>query len=172
MTEFLPTSTVFAVETLDDGDALEGYLDGFHATGNPDSSRSRAYWRGWNNGMIESGRIPYDASCAQVSRAFEALGLDLLSARRCSARTSRLATAELEAGDCAYIPCGCGHSEQNIGTEDSETVASLDNGVYEESTLSARLANAPRHLLANNFGIAEAAVPDFPKWGQSIVAKG
>ena len=84
----------------------------------------------------------------------------------------RMATAELQAGDCAYIPRGCGHSEQNIGAEDCEIISSLDNGVYEESTLSAWLASAPRHLLANNFGIADAAVPDFPKWGQSIVAKG
>jgi len=83
----------------------------------------------------------------------------------------RMATAELQAGDCAYIPRGCGHSEQNIGAEDCEIIGSLDSGVYEENTLSAWLANAPRHLLANNFGIAEAAVPDFPKWGQSIVAK-
>ncbi len=83
----------------------------------------------------------------------------------------RMATAELQAGDCAYIPRGCGHSEQNIGTDECEIVGSLDNGVYEESTLSAWVANAPRHLLANNFGITEAAVPDFPKWGQSIIAR-
>jgi oxalate decarboxylase len=65
----------------------------------------------------------------------------------------RMATAELSAGDCAYIPRGCGHFIQNIGSEDCEVVGVLDNGSYTESGLSDWLVNAPRQLLANNLGL-------------------
>jgi oxalate decarboxylase len=69
----------------------------------------------------------------------------------------RMAVAELSAGDCAYIPMNCGHSIQNIGSEDTEIVGVLDNGVYNESSLSDWLSKAPRHVVANNFGLSESA---------------
>ena len=73
----------------------------------------------------------------------------------------RVAVAELSPGDCAYIPRNCGHSIQNAGTEDAEMVGVLDSGTYHESSLSDWLAKAPRHLLANNFGMPEKAVANF-----------
>ena len=69
----------------------------------------------------------------------------------------RMAVAELSPGDCAYIPRGCGHSVQNIGMEESEIVGVLDSGTYQEASLSDWVARAPRHLLANNFGLPEQA---------------
>jgi oxalate decarboxylase len=75
----------------------------------------------------------------------------------------RVAVAELSPGDCAYIPRNCGHSIQNVGSEDAEIVGVLDSGLYRESTLSDWLAKAPRHLLANNFGLPEKAVANFGK---------
>lgn len=79
------------------------------------------------------------------------------------ATDKRVSTAELSPGDCAYIPKGCGHSIQTIGAEDAEIVGVLDSGSYQESRLSDWVAKVPKHLLANNFGIAEAEVPAFPK---------
>jgi oxalate decarboxylase len=73
----------------------------------------------------------------------------------------RVAVAELSPGECAYIPRNCGHSIQNVGTEDAEIVGVLDSGTYHESSLSDWLAKAPRHLLANNFGVTEKAVANF-----------
>jgi oxalate decarboxylase len=70
----------------------------------------------------------------------------------------RVVVAELSAGECAYIRHNCGHSIQNSGTEDAEIVGVRDSGAYRESSLSEWLAKAPRHLLANNFGISESAV--------------
>ncbi len=67
----------------------------------------------------------------------------------------------LSAGECAYIPANCGHSIQNIGNEDAEVIGTLDSGAYHESSLGDWLAKAPRHLLANNFGVSEAAVANF-----------
>jgi oxalate decarboxylase len=75
----------------------------------------------------------------------------------------RMAVKELEPGDCAYLPRGCWHLIENIGNEDSETVGVWDSGTFSESTLADWLAHAPRHLLANNFGTKEVAVPAFQK---------
>jgi oxalate decarboxylase len=75
----------------------------------------------------------------------------------------RVAVAELSPGECAYIPRNCGHSIQNMGPEDAEIVGVLDSATYHESSLSDWLAKAPRHLLANNFGIPEGAVANFNK---------
>ena len=82
----------------------------------------------------------------------------------------RVAVAELSPGECAYIPRSCGHSIQNIGTEDAEIIGVLDSGAYHESSLSDWLAKAPRHLLANNFGLPEKAVPNFGKKRMVITA--
>ncbi|MBV8838685.1 MAG: cupin domain-containing protein [Alphaproteobacteria bacterium] len=73
------------------------------------------------------------------------------------ATDKRLASAELAAGDCAYIPRGCGHCVQNIGSAECELVGVLDSGKYQAATLSDWMSKAPRHLLANNLGIPEAA---------------
>jgi oxalate decarboxylase len=73
----------------------------------------------------------------------------------------RVAVAELSPGECAYIPRNCGHSIQNIGSEDAEIVGVLDSGIYHESSLSDWLAKAPRHLLANYFGVPEKDVANF-----------
>jgi len=75
----------------------------------------------------------------------------------------RMASAELSPGQCAYLPSNCGHSIQNTGSGDAEIVGVFDSGSYQESTLSDWLASAPRHLLANNFGVLEGSVIDFAK---------
>jgi oxalate decarboxylase len=70
----------------------------------------------------------------------------------------RMAVSEVGPGDCDYIPQGCGHTVHNIGTEQAEVVGVLNSGIYSESALSDWLTNAPRHLLANNFGLPEASI--------------
>jgi len=70
MAEFNTVQTVNDFRTLDDGETLEGYLDGFHGAAAPDSSRSRSYWHGWRNGMVESGRRSPDQAYLALSEAF------------------------------------------------------------------------------------------------------
>jgi oxalate decarboxylase len=82
----------------------------------------------------------------------------------------RMAVAEIATGDCAYIPRNAGHSVQNIGDADAEIVGSLDSGSYQESALSDWVAKAPRHLLANNFGVPESQLASFRKQRAVIVA--
>jgi oxalate decarboxylase len=79
----------------------------------------------------------------------------------------RMAVAELSAGECAYIPANCGHSVQNIGDTACELVGTLDSGAYQEGSVSAWLAQAPPHLLANNLGVPEASLAKFN--GERIV---
>jgi len=86
------------------------------------------------------------------------------------AADKRLAVAELASGDCAYIPRGCGHTVQNIGTDDCEVVGALDNGSYQEASLSDWMAKAPRHLLANNLGLPNGDFATVPKKKSVIVA--
>jgi oxalate decarboxylase len=85
------------------------------------------------------------------------------------ATDKRVAVAELSPGQCAYIPRNCAHSIQNVGPEDAEIVGVLDNASYHENSLSDWLAKAPRHLLANNFGIAEKDVANFGRKRMVIV---
>jgi hypothetical protein len=68
--EFAPVETVADFKTLDDGEILEGYLDGFSGEPRPNSGHSRSYWHGWRNGMIESGRKLPDLAYQQLANDF------------------------------------------------------------------------------------------------------
>ena len=70
MAEFSPVQTVDDFRTLDEGEVLEGYLDGFHGGAAPDSSRSRSYWHGWRNGMVDSARSLPDQAQLALAEAF------------------------------------------------------------------------------------------------------
>jgi oxalate decarboxylase len=84
----------------------------------------------------------------------------------------RLATAEIGIGDVAYIPRGCAHTVQSIGAEQCEIVGVLDAAAYQEASMWSWIAKAPRHLLANNLGVAESFVPSLAGERPVIVAAG
>ena len=86
------------------------------------------------------------------------------------ASDKRMAVAELSSGDCAYVPRGSGHSVRNVGSTECEIIGMLDSGTYHESSLSDWVAKAPRHLLANNFGVPEGALVTFRKQRLVIAA--
>lgn len=56
MSEFLPVRTAADLATLDDDEIVEGYRDGLRGEPEPGNNRSRSYWHGWRNGMVDSGR--------------------------------------------------------------------------------------------------------------------
>ncbi len=69
---FEPVRSVSDFHTLDEGEVLEGYLDGVQgAPSRPD--RSRAYWHGWRNGRVDSGRSQPDQAHVLLARAFAEL---------------------------------------------------------------------------------------------------
>lgn len=73
MAEFKPVQTVEDFRTLDDGDVLEGYLGGFDGEATPGSDRSRGYWHGWRNGMVDSARCLPDIAHVALTEAFSDL---------------------------------------------------------------------------------------------------
>ena len=82
----------------------------------------------------------------------------------------RLAVADMEAGDCAYIPQGWGHSVQNTGAAPCEVVGVLDAGAYQESSLTEWAASVPLHVLANTLALPGDALDALPKDKVDIVA--
>jgi hypothetical protein len=73
MAEFAPVSTVADFYRLEEGDVLEGYLDGFSAAADPGSHRSRSYWHGWCNGRLDAGLLLPDLAQIRLGQAFEAM---------------------------------------------------------------------------------------------------
>ena len=63
--------TISEFRMLDDGEVLEGYLDGFSGMPIVTGVRSRSYMHGWRNGMIESERWPPDDAYSELQNAFE-----------------------------------------------------------------------------------------------------
>ncbi|HEX2943579.1 MAG TPA: hypothetical protein VHO91_21165 [Rhodopila sp.] len=65
-----PVRTIADFKSLDEGEILEGYLDGFSGL-TPHPPFSRSYLHGWRNGMIESERCPPDDAYLALQSAFE-----------------------------------------------------------------------------------------------------
>ncbi len=81
-----------------------------------------------------------------------------------------LAVADLQAGDCAYIPQGWGHSVQNTGAEPCEVVGVLDAGAYQESSLTEWVAGVPPHVLASTLSLPGDVLDAFPRYKVDIAA--
>ena len=72
MTEFAPVRTVSDLKSLEEGDVLEGYLDGVSGYPEPGSDRSRGYWHGWRNGRVDAGLADPDLARVMLDAAFAA----------------------------------------------------------------------------------------------------
>ncbi len=71
MDVFEPVLTIEDFRTLDEGEILDGYMDG--SVGAPcRAGCSRAYAHGWRNGMVDSDRMPPDRAHATLEDAFMA----------------------------------------------------------------------------------------------------
>ena len=64
MTEWRPVETVADLETLDQDEIIQGYWDGLDNEPEPGNNRSRSYWHGWRNGMVDGGHREKDDSQA------------------------------------------------------------------------------------------------------------
>lgn len=72
MSEYNPITTVIELGALDDDEMVEGYRAGFLNAPEPGSDKSKSYWHGWRNGMVDGGHAPID--CAQTILAREIVG--------------------------------------------------------------------------------------------------
>ncbi len=73
LVKYHPVTAVADFRTLNDGEVLEGYLDGMHGSLPPGSERSRSYRHGWRNAMIDRGSLPVDDDARALQRDFERL---------------------------------------------------------------------------------------------------
>lgn len=71
MSEFQPVCAVADLDTLDSAEVVEGYFDGRANEPEPGNNRSRSYWHGWRNGMVDAGHREGDD--AQGRLAHEAI---------------------------------------------------------------------------------------------------
>lgn len=73
MSEFAPIQTRADLLSQSSDEILAGYRSGFRGDPEPGSDKSRGYWHGWRNGMVDSGRAQMDAAqsklAAEVVRA-------------------------------------------------------------------------------------------------------
>lgn len=72
MSEYQPVKTKADLELLDDDEVVAGYMAGFKGAAEPGSDKSRSYWHGWRNGMVDSKRVRIDD--AQMMLAREVVG--------------------------------------------------------------------------------------------------
>jgi hypothetical protein len=70
-----PISNLADLDTLDTEELLEGYRDGFNNEPEPSGNRSRSYWHGWRNGMVDKGHRKGDAAQAELARQFVKRGV-------------------------------------------------------------------------------------------------
>lgn len=72
MSNFEPIRTYSDLESLDEGQIIEGYLSTERGDPEPGQNRGRAFWHGWRNRMIDLGELPHDEASAQLAREFVA----------------------------------------------------------------------------------------------------
>ncbi len=74
MAEFDTVTTLAELMMLDDDDVAAGYQAGLDGAPPPASDRSRGYWHGWRNGLVDSGRQPADQAQLALSFAIDRAG--------------------------------------------------------------------------------------------------
>lgn len=67
MSEFQKVSSKADLDNLDEADIVAGYIAGLDGANEPGSDKSRGYWHGWRNGMVDSGRSDKDAEQASLA---------------------------------------------------------------------------------------------------------
>jgi hypothetical protein len=72
MSEFNPITTAIELSALDADEMVEGYRAGLRNGSAPGSDKSKSYWHGWRNGMVDGGHAQID--CAQTILVREVVG--------------------------------------------------------------------------------------------------
>lgn len=65
----MPVRTAEDLDALDLGEIVEGYLAGRAGDPEPGHNRGRAFWHGWRNGAMDSGRLEIDDAARALVRA-------------------------------------------------------------------------------------------------------
>lgn len=70
---YRPVGSLADLQTLDEGEVLDGYLSGVHGEEYPSVRPSRAFWHGWRSGMMDRGDLPPDAAALTLRREADGL---------------------------------------------------------------------------------------------------
>ena len=70
MSEFQKVATLNDLKNLDDDEILKGYRSGLNKEPEPGSDKSRSFWHGWRNGMIDRGVFPSDSESSQLAQEY------------------------------------------------------------------------------------------------------
>ena len=70
MSEYQPISSARELEVLDEADCVAGYRAGLDGSPEPGSDKSKSYWHGWRNGMMDKGRLPIDGAARNLAHEF------------------------------------------------------------------------------------------------------
>lgn len=70
MSEYAPVSTMAELALLDDDEILDGYRCGLQGQPEPGSDKSKSFWHGWRNGMIDRGQIPSDHASTNLAQEY------------------------------------------------------------------------------------------------------
>ena len=68
MSEFQPVTTLEDLNSLDEGEMLEGYWSGYDGWPEPGNNRTRSFWHGWRNGAVDGKHREKDDAQAQLAR--------------------------------------------------------------------------------------------------------
>jgi hypothetical protein len=68
MSEFIEVRTKDDLDALDSAEILAGYMDGRDNAPEPGSDKSRSYWHGWRNGMVDGKHREIDSAQMQLVR--------------------------------------------------------------------------------------------------------
>jgi hypothetical protein len=66
----IPIRRAVQLESLDDTELREGYLDGFNGEPEPGNNRSFSYWHGWRNGAVDKGHREIDEAQRELARDY------------------------------------------------------------------------------------------------------
>ncbi|HFQ6840912.1 hypothetical protein I5N18_16420 [Serratia marcescens] len=75
MSEFTPVSTMDELAQLNDEEIIDGYRSGCNGAPEPDSTKSKSFWHGYRNGLVDSGRRKSDEHQTALARDCIAHGI-------------------------------------------------------------------------------------------------
>lgn len=70
MSEYQPISSLRELDLLDADDIVAGYRAGRDGASEPGSDKSKSYWHGWRNAMMDRRQIPHDEASTSLAREF------------------------------------------------------------------------------------------------------
>lgn len=70
MSEFSKVSSINDLKNLDDSEMIAGYFSGTKGEKEPGSNKSKSFWHGWRNGLVDGGYADKDDEQAELAKQF------------------------------------------------------------------------------------------------------